>query len=123
MDHKLSPDETAELMAEIDLDRSGSVEVNEFLDKVRQAKNERQADCKRCRQLFDECDDDGSGSLDEQEMVYCMTHMGLAVQVQDPEFIKQMIEINTLAEASQSRPPTGNAPSKFRSKSQVLITA
>ena len=102
MGHKLSPDETAELMAELDLDGSGLVEVNEFLDKVRQANNELAADRKRCRQLFDECDDDGSGSLDEQEMVYCMTHMGLAVQVQDPDFIKQMIvEINTLAKASE----------------------
>ena len=94
-------------MAELDLDGGGTVEVKEFLDKVQQANNELAAYRKRCRQLFDECDDDGSGSLAEQEMVYCMTHMGLAVQVADADFIKQMItEVKTLAKLFRDRPST-----------------
>ena len=61
MGQTLSPDDTAEVMAELDLDGGGTIHVNEFLDKVRQSNNERAADAKRCKQIFAQCDDDGSG--------------------------------------------------------------
>lgn len=98
MGQTMTTDATNEVMAEIDLDGGGSIHVNEFLDKVRQSINERHADEKRCKQLFDECDEDGSGALDEQEMVCVCGRMGLAAHVAHPPFIKQMMtEIERLA--------------------------
>ena len=45
-------------MAELDLDNSGSVGVSEFLDKLKQAENERQADMRRCKAMFARVDGD-----------------------------------------------------------------
>ena len=116
MGQTLSPDDTAEVMAELDLDGGGTIHVNEFLDKVRQSNNERAADAKRCKQIFAQCDDDGSGDpptatlpdrlaslglgcvftlmalctagfLDEGEMAVVATQMGLGAQVKSPHNI------------------------------------
>ena len=103
MGQTLSPDTAAELMAELDLDGDGTIHVNEFLDKVRQAINERAGDAKRCKQLFDRGDVDGSGFLDEKEIVYVASVMGLEKQVADPSFVQQMMrEMRTLIPDSGS---------------------
>ena len=90
MGQQLTPDATAEVMSELDIDGDGTIEVSEFLDKLKEANNEREADRKRCQTLFAEADDDGSGFLDEAEMATVAAHMGLAEQVSNPEFVQQV---------------------------------
>ena len=98
MGQTLSADATAELMAELDIDGDATIHVNEFLDKVRETANERAADAKRCRHFFNAADSDGSGYLDQNEMVNVASKMGLSAQVANPEFIEQMmLEIELLA--------------------------
>ena len=58
MGQDLTPNQVEEVMYELDLDKSGSIGVSEFLDKLKQAENERVADTKKCKALFDEADDD-----------------------------------------------------------------
>jgi Ca2+-binding EF-hand superfamily protein len=57
-----------EVMAEIDMNCGGTVDLMEFTDKLKGFMRERQAGLTRCRTLFDELDADQSGKLDAAEL-------------------------------------------------------
>ena len=91
MGQNLSPNQAFEVMAELDLDGSGTIGVSEFLDKLKQVRAESEARVLKCRQLFEEADNDGSGFLDEKEIAYVAGKMGLSDMVSDPTFVTNMI--------------------------------
>ena len=92
MGQDLTPNQVEEVMYELDLDKSGSIGVSEFLDKLKQAENERVADTKKCKALFDEADDDSSGQLDAGEVAMVAEKMGLGAQLEEPDFLKNMVK-------------------------------
>ena len=70
---------------------------------MRQAINQQAADAKRCKELFEQCDQDDSGHLDQQELVYVASAMGLTKEVSNQTFVQQMMaEIQALAPTSAS---------------------
>ena len=92
MGQDLTPNQVEEVMYELDLDKSGSIGVSEFLDKLKQAENERVADTKKCKALFDEADGDNSGHLDATEVAMVAEKMGLGAQLEEPDFLKNMVK-------------------------------
>ena len=92
MGQDLTPNQVEQVMYELDLDKSGSIGVSEFLDKLKQAENERVADTKKCKALFDEADDDNSGQLDAGEVAMVAEKMGLGAQLEEPDFLKNMVK-------------------------------
>lgn len=103
MGQDFSADATAELMAELDLDGGGTIDVNEFLDKVRQATSERAAEAKRCQHFFSAADSDGSGYLEPEEVVMVASEMGLGDQVKNRDFLEQMmLEIETITSKNEA---------------------
>eukprot|EP01046_Picozoa_sp_COSAG06_P004743 COSAG06_NODE_203_length_20332_cov_14.679978_11_plen_1688_part_00 len=91
MGQNLSPNQAFEVMAELDLDGSGTIGVSEFLDKLKYVRAESEGRVQKCKQLFAEADDDGSGFLDEKEITYVAGKMGLSDMVSDPTFVTNMI--------------------------------
>ena len=91
MGQHLTSNQAFEIMAELDLDGSGTIGVSEFLDKLKQVRAETETRMQKCKQLFREADKDGSGFLDEDEVVYVAAKMGLSEMVSDRLFVKNMI--------------------------------
>lgn len=91
MGQNLTSNQAFEIMAELDLDGSGTIGVSEFLDKLKQVRAESETRMQKCKQLFREADSDGSGFLDEEEVVYVAGKMGLSELVSDPLFVNNMI--------------------------------
>ena len=91
MGQNLTPDQVHEIMNELDLDQSGTIGVSEFLDKLKLAESERQADMRKCKRLFQEADQDGSGTLDTDELASVAIKMGLGEQMKEPEFLRHMM--------------------------------
>lgn len=103
MGQELTLVQVSEVMAELDCDSSSSVSVSEFLDKLKHAENVRAADMKKCKELFECADSDGSGCLDADEVRLVAEQMGLGDQLTDPEFVNSMIlELQKVSTAAQT---------------------
>eukprot|EP01050_Picozoa_sp_SAG11_P003982 SAG11_NODE_241_length_11781_cov_8.401900_8_plen_196_part_00 len=92
---RLSIFQITEVMAEIDMNGSGSVDATEFMDKLKQFGREQHVRSDTCRKLFDEIDTDSSGSLDASELPQLVRKMGFQRYLDDPKhsnFIEDMLK-------------------------------
>lgn len=91
MGQDLSELEVEEIMQELGGTSSATMTTTGFLDKLKQFEAERIADTSKCEALFRQFDSDCSGSLDREEVKVLAGELGLAEQVQDPNFLAQLI--------------------------------
>ena len=80
-----------EVMSELDIDGSGTIEASEFMDKLKQFGQERTDEIAKCHEIFAEIDDDKSGFLDAKEVKKLAKRMGFEEQLSQKGFLKKMI--------------------------------
>jgi Ca2+-binding EF-hand superfamily protein len=80
MGQDLSELEVEEVMRELNCE---DLSAPAFLDKLKQFERQRAADIEKCAKIFTECDTDGSGELDREEVRQLAEAMGLKEQLDD----------------------------------------
>jgi Ca2+-binding EF-hand superfamily protein len=80
-----------DLMEKIDMDRNGSVGFDEFLKVMQRL---RESELEELQLIFETCDEDGSGSLDLQEVKFFLVTLGYTVTAEHMKSLKENFSEN-----------------------------